>query len=241
VILVSLISLLGVLFIILRKKTLDKILLFLVALSAGSLLGGAFFHLIPELIESENYTLQTSFLILGGIVLFFIVENFIHWRHCHIPTCKEHQHPLGTMNIFGDGIHNFIDGLIIATAYFINIPLGITTTFAVIIHEIPQEIGDFGVLLYAGFSKRKALFFNFISALTAVAGAIIGILLVGESEKFVNLIIPFAIGGFLYIAGSDLIPEIHRKQEKKFSLRNLIAIILGMMIMYGLTFLEIVH
>src|SRR4030042_2469914 len=175
VLIVSLISLIGILFIFMKKRTLDKLLIFLVALSVGSLLGGAFLHLLPEIIDTTGFSLNIAFLVLGGILLFFVIENFIHWRHCHIPTSKEHPHSVGTMNLIGDGLHNLIDGLIIAASYFVSIPVGIATTLAVVIHEIPQEIGDFGVLLYAGYSKKKALIFNFLSALMALVGAIIGI------------------------------------------------------------------
>ncbi len=238
VIIVSLISIVGILFLLLKEKFLKKILLFLVALSAGSLLGGAFLHLIPELIEEGVFNLKTSLLILGGIVFFFVIENFIHWRHCHIPTSKSHPHSLGIMNLIGDGFHNLTDGMIIAASYLINIPLGIATTLAVIFHEIPQEIGDFGVLIYAGFSKIKALFFNFLSALAALIGAVIVIIFSGTFENLAQIIIPIAVGGFIYIAGSDLIPEIHKNQKRKFAIENLIAIILGILIMYGLTFLE---
>jgi zinc and cadmium transporter len=239
IIIISLISFVGVLFFMLKEKFLKKILLFLVALSAGSLLGGAFLHLIPEIIREGNFTLNTSLLILGGIILFFVIENFVHWRHCHIPTSKSHPHHLGIINLIGDGIHNLIDGMIVASAYLINIPLGIATTFAVIVHEIPQEIGDFGVLIYAGFSKTKALLFNFGSAVIALLGALIVIFFSGNYENISTIIIPIAVGGFIYIAGSDLIPEIHKRQEKNFSIKNLIAIILGILIMYLLTFLEV--
>lgn len=240
VLIVSLISLVGIFFVFLKRKTLDKLLIFLVSLAAGSLLGGAFLHLIPEIIEGTGFSLNIAFFILGGIILFFIIENVIHWRHCHIQTCNEHQHHLGPMNLIGDGVHNFIDGLIIATSYFVSFPVGIATTLAVIIHEIPQEIGDFGVLLYAGYSKKKALLFNFLSALISVIGAVVGIILAEKSNIFIYIIMPLAAGGFLYIAGSDLIPEIHKNQKKVFSFRNLAGILIGILIMYGLTFLEIV-
>ncbi len=240
IIIISLISFVGILFFMLKEKFLKKILLFLVALSAGSLLGGAFLHLIPEIIHEGNFTLNTSLLILGGIILFFVIENFVHWRHCHVPTSKSHPHHLGAINLIGDGIHNLIDGMIVASAYLINIPLGIATTFAVIVHEIPQEIGDFGVLIYAGFSKTKALLFNFGSAVIALLGALIVIFFSGNYENISTIIIPIAVGGFIYIAGSDLIPEIHKRQEKNFSIKNLIAIILGILIMWALTFLEVV-
>jgi len=239
VIVVSAISVIGIFFIFLKKEKLNSLLLFLVSLAAGSLLGGAFLHLIPEIIEGTGFTFSVSLLLLGGILLFFSIEHFIQWRHCHIPTSKSHPHSLGTMNIIGDGIHNFTDGLIIAASYFISIPVGIATTLAVILHEIPQEIGDFGILLYAGYSKRKALFFNFLSALTAILGAVVGIILADKSTVFAYIVMPIAAGGFLYIAGSDLIPEIHKKQEKKFSFRYLAGIIIGILIMYGLTLLEI--
>jgi zinc and cadmium transporter len=240
VLIVSLISLIGVLFIFLKKEALDNFLLFFVSLSVGSLLGGAFLHLIPEAFGDGGFSLNISFLILLGIIIFFMIENFVHWRHCHVPTSKNHPHHLGTMNLVGDGLHNLIDGLVIAAAYFVSIPLGIATTLAVIVHEIPQEIGDFGVLLYAGYSKRKALFFNFLSALAAMIGAIIGIIFSEKSAIFSYIIVPIAAGGFLYIAGSDLIPEIHRKQETGFSIKNLIGIILGILLMYALTFLEVI-
>jgi len=240
VVIVSLISLVGIFFVLMKKDKLNKIILFLVSLSAGSLLGGAFLHLIPEAFEKSSSILTTSLLILSGIILFFVIEHVIHWRHCHVPTSKSHPHSLGIMNIIGDGFHNFLDGLVIAAAYFINIPLGIVTTLAVILHEIPQEIGDFGVLIYAGYSKKKALFFNFISALTAILGAIVGILFAGSSEAFALIVIPLAAGGFLYIAGSDLIPELHKNQEKQFSIKKIIGIIFGILIMYGLTFLEVI-
>jgi zinc and cadmium transporter len=239
VLVISLISVIGIFFIFLKKNTLNKLILFLVAVSVGSLLGGAFLHLIPEIIDNTGFPVSVSFLVLGGIILFFVIENFIQWRHCHIPTSKHHQHPVGAMNLIGDGLHNLIDGLIIAASYFVSIPVGLATTLAVIIHEIPQEIGDFGVLLYAGYSKRKALFFNFLSALTAMIGAIIGIIFAEKSTVFVYIVMPIAVGGFLYIAGSDLIPEIHKQQEEKFSFRNLAGIILGILIMYALTFLKI--
>jgi zinc and cadmium transporter len=239
VIIVSLISLVGILFIFIKKDKLNNLLIFLVSLSVGSLLGGAFLHLVPEIVEGTGFSLSISLLILGGIILFFGIENFIHWRHCHIPTSKSHPHSLGIMNIIGDGIHNFTDGLIIAASYFISIPVGIATTLAVILHEIPQEIGDFGILLYAGYSKRKALFFNFLSALTAVLGAVIGILFAEKSTVFAYIVMPIAVGGFLYIAGSDLIPEIHKSQDKSFPFKNLLGILLGILIMYGLTLFKI--
>ncbi|RMF55900.1 ZIP family metal transporter [Candidatus Woesearchaeota archaeon] len=238
VVIVSLLSLVGVVFVSLKKGTLNKLILFLVSLSAGSLFGGVFIHIIPEVVEKNGFSLSVSLSILGGIVLFFVIEKIIHWRHCHIPTTKDHPHHLAPMNLIGDGVHNFIDGLIIAASYLASVQLGIATTLAVILHEIPQEIGDFGVLLHAGLKKTKALFFNFISALTALLGAVIGLIIGSGSRNFAMLMLPFAAGGFLYIAGSDLIPELHKHCDAKDALSHFSALILGIALMLVLLFVR---
>jgi zinc and cadmium transporter len=147
------------------------------------------------------------------------------------------------MNLVGDGVHNLLDGIIIATSYIASVPAGIATTIAVVLHEVPQEIGDFGVLVYSGFSKWKALLFNFFSALLAVIGAIIGLAIGTHSETFVSIILPFAAGGFIYIAASDLIPEMHKECgiKQKFwknSIVHISAMILGIALMYVLILLE---
>ena len=141
------------------------------------------------------------------------------------------------MNLFGDAVHNFIDGLIIAASFLIDIKLGITTTFAVALHEIPQEIGDFGVLRHAGFSKLKALTYNLLTALTAVLGGILGYFLQSSTELVTLFLLPFAAGGFLYISASDLIPEIRKELNAKKSLLNLMVFLAGILIMYGFTLL----
>ncbi|MBU1111410.1 MAG: ZIP family metal transporter [Nanoarchaeota archaeon] len=235
---VSLVSIIGVIFIFLKKQSLKKILLFLVSLSAGSLFGGAFLHILPEVVEEQGFTLTISLSVLGGIMLFFLIEKVIHWRHCHIPTSDDHPHHLAPMNLIGDGVHNFVDGLIIAAAYLVDVHVGIATTLAVLLHEVPQEIGDFGVLLHAGLSKAKALFYNFLSALTALVGAIIGLIIGSGSEMFTLLILPFAAGGFLYIAGSDLIPELHKECKPKDIALHFGAMLLGIGLMVALKFLE---
>ncbi|MBT4650924.1 ZIP family metal transporter [Candidatus Woesearchaeota archaeon] len=235
VIIVSLISFVGILFFLLKKQTLKQTLLFLVSLSAGSLFGGAFLHLLPEAIEDSGFTLTVSLSVLSGVLIFFLIEKYVHWHHCHDPHCQSHKHHLVVMNLVGDGVHNFIDGLIIAVSYIASIPLGIATTIAVILHEVPQEIGDFGVLLYSGLKKSKALLYNLLSALVAIVGAIIG--LIFASETFINIIIPFAAGGFIYIAGSDLIPELHKECGPKESFWHIFALILGISLMVALKFL----
>jgi len=244
VILVSLVSLVGAISLVISKKDLSKYLLILVSLSAGTLFGGAFLHLLPEAVNELGFTLPVSLLVLGGIVAFFILESVIHQHKCEIPheekypLVKEpHKQYIGLMNLVGDGLHNFIDGLIIAGSYLISIPLGIATTVAVVLHEVPQELADFGVLLYAGYSKKKALLFNFLSAAIAIFGAIIGIVLGSSGDKFVLYILPFAAGSFLYIAGANLIPELHKHCGWKDSLKHFLALMAGLGLMVGLKFI----
>ena len=189
VLIVSLLAFAGLFTFSLKAKKLKKLILFLVSFSTGALLGGAFIHLLPEIIEEVGFTLQVSLSLLAGIIIFFILEKFIHWRHCHIPTSKDHPHPFAFMNLVGDGLHNFIDGMLITGSYMVDVKLGITTTIAVLLHEIPQEIGDFGVLIHAGFSKTKALFFNFLSAATAFFGAFLALAIGQSSQGFIQLLV----------------------------------------------------
>ncbi len=234
VLVVSLLSFTGILFFLLKKKTLETLLLFLVSFAAGGLLGDSFIHLLPEAITKEGFDLSVSLGVLLGLLLFFILEKFICWRHCHIPTSKEHPHPLIFMNLIGDGFHNFMDGMIIAGSFLVGFQLGISTTLAVIFHEIPQEIGDFGVLIYGGFGKKKALIFNFLPALMAVLGVILVLIIGPRLVGFSRLIIPFTAGGFIYIAGSDLIPELHKEIGFKKSFLQLLGLLLGIGIMFVL-------
>lgn len=231
--LVSLLSFLGIFTLSLNEKLLKKAIFYFVALSAGGLMGGAFFHLFPEAIEKfEN---GNAFLyILTGFFLFLIVEKVIHWRHCHEGDCPVHT--FAYMNLIGDAIHNFIDGLIIAASYIVNPGVGIATTAAVFLHEIPQEIGDFGVLIYGGFSKKKALFYNFLTAVTAVFGGIFGFFLLTVAKNISPFLLAFAAGGFIYIAATDLIPELGKETNIKKSVINLGVIFLGIIIMYFLKF-----
>ncbi len=239
VIIVSSISLIGALTLWVNTKKLGKILLYLVSFSAGSLLGDAFIHLIPEAIEEGGLGLSVSICIIFGILASFSVERFLQWRHCHIPTSSEHVHSFVYMNFFGDAIHNLIDGLIIGGSYLVSIPIGVATTLAVIFHEIPQELGDFGVLIYGGFTRRKALWYNFLTALTAVVGVLVAIALGSILAGFTPLLIPFAAGNFIYIAGSDLIPEIRKDEpEPKKAALQAVSIVFGVIIMLALILLE---
>ncbi|MFH1710208.1 MAG: ZIP family metal transporter [bacterium] len=238
VFIVSILSFVGVVFIAFRKNTLNKLLLFLVSFSAGSLFGGAFIHLLPEAIEEYGLNLNLSLNLLSGILVFFILEKIICWRHCHIPTSDKHPHPLVFMNLIGDGLHNFIDGMVIAGSFLVDPFLGFTTTLAVILHEIPQEIGDFGVLIYGGFKRRTAFLLNFASALTAVLGAVAVLILSLKIKALTAFLLPFTAGGFIYIAGSDLIPELKKETGIQNSLFQLFAIILGIGVMTLVLFIH---
>ena len=235
---VSLISFMGLFTFSLDINKLKKITIYMVSLSAGTLLGGALLHLLPEALEKSDNQDAVWFSLLGGILLFFFLEKIICWRHCHVLTSDDHPHPLGIMNLVGDGIHNFLDGIIIASAYILNIGVGIATTIAVITHEIPQEIGDFGVLIHAGYSRRKALWLNFLIALTAVLGAALVFLLGSYTEKISQFIIPLAAGGFIYIATADLIPELKKDISPRNSIVQFIIILIGILIMMGLRLLD---
>ncbi|MBI2173329.1 MAG: ZIP family metal transporter [Candidatus Aenigmarchaeota archaeon] len=237
VILVSLISFVGVLVISVKERSLKKPLLYLVGFSAGALLGDAFIHLLPEAVEA-GFSAEISLYILSGIIASFAVEKIVRWRHCHVPISKSHPHPFAYMNLFGDTVHNFIDGLIIGASYLASIPAGIATTIAVVFHEIPQEIGDFSVLLHGGFTKKKAVALNFIVALTAVLGAAVALFFGSLTGGSITFLVSFAAGGFVYIAAADLIPELHKKISVKSSILEIIVITTGIFVMYGLLFLK---
>ena len=241
VIAISLISIIGILTISMNKKLLNKVLILLVSLSAGVLIGDAFLHLIPEA-TVDGMSINISIMILLGITLFFILEKFIHWRHCHVHPSKSHPKSYAIMNLVGDAFHNLLDGIIIAGSYMVDIKLGMATTLAVILHEIPQEVGDFGVLLHAGFKKGKAILFNFLTALTAILGAVITLIVGSNISTLPEYLIPLTAGGFIYIAASDLIPQIHHHHKKDIklgqSLLELGIFILGILMMYGILFLE---
>jgi len=217
-----------------KEKLLQKILLFLVSLSAGALMGGAFIHLLPE--AQEKYRDVNMFLIvLLSFIFFFFVEKLLHWRHCHKGECEIHT--FGYMNLFGDAVHNFIDGLVIAATFLTDIKLGIATSLAVFLHEIPQEIGDFGVLLYSGFGRKKAIISNFLVALTAVLGGLIGYFLSFSIDRFTTYLLPFTAGGFIYIAASDLMPEIRKETNLKKSLVSFAIFIVGILLMFLVKFI----
>ncbi len=250
VVIVSLISLIGIAALAMRRSLLHRILLLLVSFSAGALLGDAFIHLLGEHIEEFGFEPSAALLVILGMIIFFVLEKFVHWHHCHSLEyhhadeahkghhARPHIAAFGITNLVGDGLHNFIDGLVIAASYLVSVPVGIATTIAVVLHEIPQEIGDFGVLIHAGLDRFKALLLNFATALTAVLGAILGLILAGSFEAFTKLVIPVTAGSFIYIATADLIPELHKEVDAKKSFLQLLGVLAGIGMMLALLLLE---
>ena len=236
--LVSLLSLIGLAFISVGEEKLKRIIFVMVSLAVGGLFGDAFIHLLPDAFERLGSNLQGSLYVLAGIFAFFVLEKFLLWRHQHVLESAHSIHPVGYMNLLADGVHNFIDGAIIGASYVVSFHVGIATTLAVIFHEIPHELGNFFVLLYAGFTKKKALFFNFLSAVSAILGTIISLLVGSRVENFANVMLPLAAGGFIYIAGSDLVPELNKESKLEKSLVQMVAIGFGVGLMLLLDMLE---
>jgi zinc and cadmium transporter len=231
---VSLISFIGAVTLAMSEKLLRRILIALVGFSAGALMGGAFLHLLPEAIEAQPGALTDIFLVvLASFVMFFILEKLL-WRHCHDKACPIHT--FAYLNLFGDSVHNFIDGLVIAGSFVVtkSISLGIIATLAVAAHEIPQELGDFGVLIYGGLKPRRALLLNFVTALTAVAGGIGGYYLFPYLGGTKIYLLPFAAGGFLYIAASDLIPELHKEASTARTMVSFVLFLVGIILMLAI-------
>ncbi len=235
---VSFISLIGVFSLSLKEEIIKKYVSLFISLAVGGLLGDAFIHLIPEALKKFSNTTSASLLIIVGILLFFIIEKFLHWHHHEDDTKKNHIHSVGKLLLFADGFHNFLDGVLIGVSFLFSIPIGIATTLAVILHEIPQEIGDFAVLIHSGYGKKKALWLNFISALTAVIGVILALIFGSIAETFSLWILPIGAGGFIYIAIADLIPELQKTKEVKYSLAQLAAVLVGILMMLALVLIE---
>lgn len=245
VIAVSLISLIGIAVLGLKEKLMGRIVSLLVSFATGAMLGSAFLHLLPEAVEEAGGEAATGGLlamflyVLLGIIIFFIIEKFVHWRHCHESgddstgeECK--IHPTAYLNIVGDAVHNFMDGIVIATGFSAGIGTGIASTIAIAIHEIPQEIGDYGILLHSGMDKKKALLYNFGSALFAVFGAVLAFYFINSISALGTILVPIAAGGFIYIASADLIPTLHKETSPMRTAAQFVMMILGIAVMYWL-------
>jgi zinc and cadmium transporter len=221
------IALIGGLTLFLQDSTLKKITLPLVAFSAGSLIGGAFFYMIPASIETMGNSLAPFCWIVAGFTAFFALEQLLHWHHCHRAeaSCKK---PLTYLILIGDGLHNFIGGLAIAGTFLVDIRLGIMTWLAAVTHEVPQELGDFAVLIHGGWSKAGALAFNVLSALTFLLGGLIAYTLSFNLD--ISFLVPFAAGNFIYIGATDLIPEVNKHSRLKNNLIHFAAFLGGVLV-----------
>ena len=243
VLVVSLISFVGALTLFLKPKVLDKFLFGMVSFAAGALLGAAFLDLLPEAIAANGGPVMLYALV--GVVVFFMIETFLYWYHCHYGHHHHHKHhhppvqPFTWLNLIGDGVHNFVDGMIIAASYLVSIPLGVTTTLAVVAHEIPQELGDFGVLIFGGMRPGIALFYNFLSALTAVLGSLAVYYFSASISGLSKFLVPFAAGGFIYIASADLLPELHKERNITRAATQLFFFLFGLALIWVMTL--IVH
>lgn len=233
--LISAIAFIGALTLFLKQELLNKVLLILVSFSAGALIGGAFLHLIPEAIIKvgieEGEILKVFLYLIFGFAVFFILEQFISWHHHHDCVDCEKVAPFSYLVLISDGFHNFIDGFIIAASFIISFPVGLVASLAVALHEIPQEIGDFGVLVYGGMKRTKALLLNFLSALVIVFGGIAGFFLSEKIGDSIVFLLPFAAGNFIYIAASDLIPEIKNNKTSQNSITCFFLFLLGILLM----------
>lgn len=230
---VSAISVVVVFIFFWTNKKFERRLVYLLSLSAGGMIGSALFHLLPEAVEEAPDPMRVFVLTAIGFTIFFVLERLIHWHHCHDQSCSDHE-PLGYVNLVGDAIHNFLDGIIMVTAFSIHTGLGVAVSLAVVFHEIPQEIGDYGVLLYAGFSKTKALAVNFLVALLAIVGVIVGYILLKSSIHVEPYLVPIAAGSFMYIAATDLIPEIHKHDRPREAWASLVIFCTALVFMYVL-------
>lgn len=227
---VSLLSLIGGAFLVLRQDVVRRMTLVLISFAVGALLGDALIHLLPELAEGGGLTAGMSFLVIAGIGAFFVLEKILHWHHAHIPT-EDVLHPVAVTNLVGDAIHNFVDGAIIAGSFLASVPLGVATTLAVAFHEIPQEIGDLAILIHAGLPARRALLLNLLSASAAVAGGVLTLALSDVVGDVARPLLAITAGAFIYIAGADLIPELHRETRVATSVAQLAAIAAGVGVM----------
>lgn len=236
-VLVSLISLVGVFFIG-KGKSFDAKLIPFVSFSAGAMLAAAFIDLLPEAIEQASASTVLPFALIA-ILVFFAMEKMILWHHHHSAEHETRPKPMGYLNLVGDGLHNLFDGVAIAAAFITSVPLGIATTLAVIAHELPQEIGDYSLLVYSGFERNKALLFNLLCGLTAVAGALLFYVAAPFIENSIAYLLAFAAGMFIYIAVGDVIPVLHKEERPNKSLVNFLCVLAGVLVVSSIViFLE---
>lgn len=224
---ISLISLSAVVALTLQKATLTRIMTALIAFAAGTMLGAAFLHLIPEAIEAAP---GGHVYVLAGIVAFFLIERAIHWHHCTEEHCVA---PFGYLNLIGDAVHNFVDGVIVAAAFLSSPQLGIIASLAIAMHELPQELGDFAVLVHSGFTPRRAIWLNFLTACTAILGGLTGYLFLSAITGLVPYFLAVAAGGLVYVAVADLMPELHKERKLSRVVAHTVSLFLGIALIMG--------
>jgi zinc and cadmium transporter len=231
--LMSAIALVGGLTLVLPERMLQRLLLPLVSFAAGSLIGGALFHMLPASLAGASDVLTPFVWTAAGFVTFFALEQLLHYHHCHRAAlpCRE---PLTYLVLLGDGLHNFLGGLAVGATFLVDIRLGVTTWLAAAVHEVPQELGDFGVLVHGGWSKRSALLVNLLSASTFLLGGVLAWLAAARVD--VSMLVPYAAGNFLYIGASDLVPEVTHT-ERGCRVANLVAFAAGLAILLAVRFL----
>ncbi len=238
VLLISLVSFTGLAYLSLDKKKLDRLLPIIISFAAGIFFGDIFAHLLPQAYASTPNTIHVAVGILSGVLIFFVLESTIRLFRCYSLGECEHKQMHGITHLAGDAVHNFLDGIIIASSYLVSIPLGLTTTFAIVLHELPKEAGDFAILLRLGFTRKRALFFNALTALGAISGALLVFFLQETVGNVQYWLLPITAGGFVYIAGSNLLPALQEETNIGKSLLQLFFLILGMGIMVWMKVLE---
>lgn len=231
--LTSLLSAIGGFFLFISKDKIDNLVEYLISLSAGTIFGGVFIHLIYRLANPIGYTRETGLLVMAGIAFSLVLERTVHW-HCH--NQEVHEEPFSYVLLVGDGVHNVLDGILITTSFLASSSAGIASTVAVAAHKIPKEVGDFGVLLEGGFSREKAIGANILVSIFMFLGAGIVLALSTVTGNIVALLLPLVVGNFIYIAGSDLLPRF--KESDTHIAPHLIMFGIGTAIMYAIPFIK---
>ncbi|MCP9496650.1 MAG: ZIP family metal transporter [Pyrinomonadaceae bacterium MAG19_C2-C3] len=253
VVIISLLSLIGLSVIALHERLLHRLIPAMMSLAVGAMLGDAFLHLLPELYDKPHSDNRIALSILGGLILFYLLELAVRRHHTHrhppahdvelhtahdLPASDHRVAPVGYVSLIAGSLHNVMDGVLIAASYMTSFKVGLATTIAILLHEVPHEIGGFGVLLHAGFTRAKALFFNFLTGCLSLAGVVASLLLGGLVEDLPSLTLPLTTGGFIYIAASSLLPELAKRTRLREIIVQLVGITLGVLVMLLLTFIE---
>lgn len=230
-------------FLLFREDLRLRLVPHLVSFATGALLGAAFLALLPHALAGpgvDDYH-HIMMAVLGGVLLFFLLEKAVLWRHCHSMSCEahapghDHNHThkaAGTLILVGDGLHNFVDGVLIGAAFLTDIHLGVVTAIAVAAHEIPQEVGDFAILLHSGYSRAKALLYNVLTGATTVLGGLLAYAGLSDTQHLLPYVLAVAAASFIYIAVADLIPGLHRSMHARAAVQQIVLIAAGVLMIY---------